>query len=82
MALLLTDLVMPGEVGGQELGRRLKAEQPDLKVIFASGYSAGIAGRDFQLQPGEAFVQKPFATDHLLATIRQCLDNGTRGVEY
>jgi len=60
--------------GGQELGRRLKAERPDLKVIYASGYSADIAGQDFQLQPGEAFVQKPFAKEHLLETIRRCLD--------
>jgi PAS domain S-box-containing protein len=74
VALLLTDLVMPGALGGQELGRRLKAERPDLKVIYASGYSADIAGQDFQLQPGEAFVQKPFAKEHLLETIRRCLD--------
>jgi FixJ family two-component response regulator len=74
VALLLTDLVLPGGLGGQELGRRLAVEQPGLKVIFASGYSADIAGRDFQLRPGEAFVQKPFAMDHLLETIRRCLD--------
>ena len=75
VALLLTDLVMPGDLGGQALGRRLRAEQPDLKVIFASGYSSDIAGQDIQLQPGEAFVQKPFATDHLLETIRRCLED-------
>ena len=74
VALLLTDLVMPGGLGGHELGRRLEAERPGLKVVFASGYSADIAGRDLQLQPGEAFIQKPFATDHLLETIRRCLD--------
>ena len=75
VALLLTDLVMPGELGGQELGRRLRAEQPELKVIFASGYSSDIAGQDFQLRPGEAYVQKPFAMDLLLETIRRCLDH-------
>jgi PAS domain S-box-containing protein len=75
IALLLTDLVMPGEVGGHELGRRLEAEQPGLKVIFASGYSAEIAGKDFQLQAGEAFVQKPFITDQLLEIIRRSLDS-------
>jgi len=74
VALLLTDLVMPGELGGQELGRRLRTEQPNLKVIYASGYSSDIAGQDFQLQPGEAYVQKPFATDLLLETIRRCLE--------
>ncbi len=74
VALLLTDLVMPGGIGGQELGRRLSQSQPGLKVIFASGYSADIAGRDFQVQAGQAFIQKPFVTDQLLETIRRCLD--------
>ncbi len=74
VSLLLTDLVMPGGLNGQELARRLQAEKPDLKVIFASGYSAEIAGRDFRLLPGEAFINKPFATDFLLETIRRFLD--------
>jgi len=77
VALLLTDLVMPGELGGRELGRRLRAEQPGLKVIYASGYSADTAGQDFQLQPGEAFVQKPFAKEQLLETIRRGLEGRT-----
>ena len=74
VALLLTDLVMPGGLTGQELARRLVAEQPQLKVIYVSGYSADIAGRDFQLRPGESFIQKPYATDELLETIRRFLD--------
>ena len=79
VALLLTDLVMPGELGGRELGRRLRAERPGLKVIFVSGYSADIAGRDFQLQSGEAFVQKPFDAEQILETIRRCLDESRQG---
>ncbi len=74
VSLLLTDLVMPGGVGGQELARRLRAEQPKLKVVYVSGYSADIAGQNFQLLHGEAFVQKPYGTVHLLETLRQCLD--------
>jgi PAS domain S-box-containing protein len=74
VSLLLTDLVMPGGVSGQELARQLVARQPELKVIFASGYSADIAGRDFQLRPGEAFVQKPSPTLQLLETVRKGLD--------
>ncbi len=74
VALLLTDLVMPGGMNGQELARQLVAEQPQLKVIYVSGYSADIAGRDFQLRLGESFIQKPYATDHLLETIRRFLD--------
>ena len=74
VSLLLTDLVMPRGMNGQELARRLVADQPQLKVIYVSGYSADIAGRDFQLRPGEFFIQKPYATDNLLATLRRFLD--------
>jgi len=74
ISLLLTDLVMPGAMSGQELARQLRNEQPGLKIIYLSGYSPEIAGKDFKLSEGEAFIQKPFAADHLLQTIRQHLD--------
>jgi FixJ family two-component response regulator len=72
--MLLTDLVMPGGMGGQELARLLQAEQPDIKVVYSSGYSAEIAGRELQMRCGEIFIQKPFAADQLLKAVRQCLD--------
>jgi PAS domain S-box-containing protein len=74
VALLLTDLVMPGGVNGQELARRLELDQPQLKVVFMSGYSVDIAGREFQLRPGENFLQKPFPPAQLLQIIRRSLD--------
>jgi CheY-like chemotaxis protein len=74
IALLFTDLVMPGGLNGQELARRLVLQQPELKVIYTSGYSEDIAGKDFQLRKGEVFIQKPAQSELLLATIRQCLD--------
>jgi CheY-like chemotaxis protein len=75
LALLLTDLVMPEGISGQDLARILRSKQPDLKVVFISGYSAEIAGRELQLRDGENFIQKPFATSHLLEIIRQSLDH-------
>jgi two-component system cell cycle sensor histidine kinase/response regulator CckA len=74
VALLLTDLVMPAGLNGQELARQLHADQPQLKVIFTSGYSGAIAGQELQLHSGEKFIQKPCAPDKLLGAIRQCLD--------
>ncbi|MGH7992144.1 MAG: response regulator [Limisphaerales bacterium] len=74
VALLLTDLVMPGGVSGRELARRLQQDKPQLKVIFTSGYSAEIAGRQLQLRSGENFMQKPFSPDQFLETVRRCLD--------
>jgi PAS domain S-box-containing protein len=74
VALVVTDLVMPGGMSGQELARRLQAERPELKVIFMSGYSAAIAGRELELRDGANFLQKPFPTEKLVATVRRCLE--------
>jgi PAS domain S-box-containing protein len=74
VALLLTDLVMPGGLSGLELARQMQAENSLLKVVFISGYSAEIAGRELQLHSGENFVQKPFTTEQLLDTLRRSLD--------
>ena len=72
--LLLTDLVMPGGMTGKELGHLILKENPKLKVIYMSGYSAEIAGRDFQLEEGFNFLVKPFQFEKLAAAIRARLD--------
>jgi PAS domain S-box-containing protein len=74
IALLLTDLVMPGGMDGRELAARLLTQNPNLKVIFTSGYSADIAGRELKLQAGQNFMQKPCPTDQLFNTVRNLLD--------
>ncbi len=74
VALLLTDLVMPDGVSGHELARHLRVGRPGLKVIYISGYSSEIAGRELQLRADENFLQKPFSNDILLETVRRCLD--------
>jgi PAS domain S-box-containing protein len=75
IALLLTDLVMPGGLSGQQLGRRLRQERPGLKVLYLSGYSAEMAGRVSGLQPGERFMSKPFTSDQLLRAVREVLES-------
>ncbi len=74
VALLVTDLVMPGGISGQQLAQQLQADKPRLEVIFISGYSAEVAGKEIQLRGGENFIQKPFAPGLLLETVRRCLD--------
>ncbi len=76
ISLLLTDLVMPAGVSGQQLAGRLKEYNPGLRIIFLSGYSAEIAGRQLHLRSGENFIQKPFLPDQLLELIRRNLDKG------
>ena len=72
--LVLTDLVMPNNMNGRELAEKMWAESPALKVIFTSGYSADIVGKDFKLQADLNFLQKPYQPQTLALTIRRCLD--------
>jgi len=71
--LLVTDMVMPG-VMGPELARRLLKENPQLCVIYTSGYSPGIAGEDLHLLEGANFLPKPYPPSRLLQMVRRCLD--------
>ena len=72
--LLLTDLVMPDRMNGRELAERLWTERPKLKVIFTSGYSADVVGKDFVLRDGLNYLQKPYHPHKLVLTVRDCLD--------
>jgi CheY-like chemotaxis protein len=76
--LLLTDMVMPGGVSGRQLAERLEAEDPDLKVIYTSGYSPGMAGKDIALMEGFNFLAKPYPPSQLAIVVRECLDGGRR----
>lgn len=71
--LLLTDMIMPGGMRGSELAAELKKRKPALKVIYSSGYSSELAGKDFG--NGEVlFLAKPYLPDRLAQIVRNCLD--------
>jgi PAS domain S-box-containing protein len=72
--LLLTDLIMPGAMNGRELAEALWTERPELKVIFTSGYSADIVGKDFKIESDLNFLQKPYHPQALALAVRRCLD--------
>jgi len=71
--LLLTDMVMPEGVSGKELAETLRARKPNLKIIFTSGYSSDVMGRDPSLRDIK-FLQKPYPPPQLAQTVRECLD--------
>jgi PAS domain S-box-containing protein len=77
ISLLLTDLVMPDGMTGKELAQGLLRENPKLKVVYMSGYSAEVIGRDFPLESGVNFLAKPFQVQMLAQTVRQMLDAGS-----
>jgi two-component system cell cycle sensor histidine kinase/response regulator CckA len=76
IALLLTDIVMPGDMTGRDLADQLWGQRPGLKVIFMSGYSADVLGTngDFIRRTRSHFLQKPSSSRAILETVRQCLD--------
>jgi len=71
--LLLTDMVMPGSVNGLELSQRLLAEQPDLKVIYTSGYSSELFGSDIRLEDGRNYLPKPYLSAKLTTILHRAL---------
>jgi DNA-binding NtrC family response regulator len=72
--LMITDLVMPGNVSGRALFDRMRSARPDLKVIFCSGYTDDVLGHDAPLRQAPNFIEKPFAPEKLLRKVRVCLD--------
>ena len=79
--LLLTDMVMPDGVSGGDLAKKLKAERPELKVIFSSGYSLELLGPDNVLAQGLSFLAKPYTPDKLAQVLRECLDKEPAAAE-
>ena len=66
--LLLTDVRMP-EMDGFELARQARAAQPELRVLFMTGYMA-----EYQLHPSrESIIAKPFRPAELLGCIFEIL---------
>ncbi len=72
--LLLTDLVMPGGMSGKELMQRILQESPKLKVVYMSGHSADVVGKDFPMTEGVNFLAKPFQAYKLAQVVRDFLD--------
>jgi PAS domain S-box-containing protein len=72
--LLLTDLVMPDGMSGIDLAQQILQENSKTKVIYMSGYSAEVAGKDFPLKEGVNFLTKPFQAAKLAQIIRIALD--------
>ena len=76
IALLFTDMVMPGQMNGLDLSRRLRQDKPGLKVVYTSGYNEEILQEDSTLRHAANFLQKPYPVEALLRTIRAELDKG------
>ena len=75
--LVLTDIIMPENMNGIELGHTLKKDKPELKVIYISGYTGNLEGHDTTLTEGVNFIRKPFKPEAIAEIIRKKLDGKT-----
>ncbi len=73
--LLLTDVVMP-HLSGKELADQIKGRRPEIKVLYASGYTDDKIAHHGVLEAGVAFLRKPFTLENLTDKVRSVLDSG------
>jgi len=73
VSLVVTDVVMP-TMSGRELVRRLTDKHPHLRVLYMSGYTDNVITSGGVLEPGLAFLQKPFTPASLASKVREVLD--------
>ena len=72
--LLVSDVIMR-EMSGPELARRLQRARPQMKILLMSGYTENAITHLDALDPGFAFLPKPFTPSTLAGKVRQVLDN-------
>jgi PAS domain S-box-containing protein len=70
--LLFSDLVMPG-LTGNETASAVQATRPDIRLLFASGYSEEMNASRGNVTSGYPFVAKPYGMDTLLRAVREAL---------
>jgi CheY-like chemotaxis protein len=76
--LVLTDVVMPG-MGGRELASRLADANPDIRVVFTSGYTDDDVLRQGVRKDPSRFISKPYTAATLNREVRNLLDEPVSG---
>ena len=76
--LLLTDIVMPGEMDGRELARAAIGRRPLLKVLLTSGFPDARLGSTGTVATGGRLLSKPYRKEELRQSVRDAIDDGAR----
>jgi DNA-binding response OmpR family regulator len=70
--MVILDMILP-DMSGRDIYDRLKIVNPDLNVLFVSGYAMDAQMEDIMEGGGDGFIQKPFNMDTLLEKTREIL---------
>ncbi len=73
ISLMITDIVLP-KMDGTELARRAGMLNPEMRVVFTSGYAEAALAGDGVLGDGASFLSKPFTPESLLHKIQLALE--------
>ena len=76
--VFVVDVIMP-HMSGQELARRLRLDNPDVKVLYFTGYAERLFEEKQTLWENEAFVEKPVTFEALGEAVSLLLYDHTRG---
>lgn len=79
--LLFTDVVMPGSMKSTELAKSAKERQPDIAVLYTSGYTENSIVHGGRLDPGVELLSKPYTRDALARKVRHVLGNRAQRVQ-
>ena len=79
--LLLADVVMPG-MQGNELARRLRLLDPNLKVLYFTGYRDRLLLEKTMLRENEALIEKPVSMNGLLEAVSLMLSGRAQRLEH
>jgi signal transduction histidine kinase/CheY-like chemotaxis protein len=71
--LVITDIVMPGDLQGPSMARSIREIAPDMKFIFLSGYASEATVHGNGLRPDDIRLMKPISRNALLDAVRKCL---------
>ncbi|SEP77374.1 Histidine kinase-, DNA gyrase B-, and HSP90-like ATPase [Faunimonas pinastri] len=72
ISLVFTDVVMP-EMNGRKLADEIKRRFPEMKILFTSGYTRNAIVHNGTLDPGTAFIAKPFSHEQIVAKLNEIL---------
>ena len=72
--LLFTDVILPGGMTGADIAQQARAQQPELRILFATGYARNAIIHHGRLDPGVELLTKPFTYAELATKVREMLD--------